>query len=199
MKSMVMRLNAIQLPQILGEWSMIPFDLETFDGLPDQFKQIAKDLLKHIPGVKGIAHFTFHCQQLRAGESHRRGGPHVDGNYDREILDWNGNGWKVGENGPRVDSQEHKRLYVTSNGGIVMASNHSACNGWVGEFPGIPGVGGDCSHLDLGEPNCRLDPNVVYYGNNHFIHESCLMNADVTRALARITLPAHHEYIDCTH
>lgn len=193
MKSQVMQLNSISLPLMVGEWSMIPFDLQTLSGLPEQFKQVAKDLLKNVTGVSGIAHFTFHCQKLIAGDSHRRGGPHTDGNYDREILDWGG-GWKVGENGPSVDSPEHQRLYVAPTGGIIMASNHSACNGWVGEFQGIPGVGGDCSHLELGEPNIRLEPNIVYYGNNHFIHESCLLDSDVIRALARITLPITHSY-----
>ena len=88
--------NNIVLPLLVGEFSMLPFDLNTLQYLPNEFKPIAEQMLSNIKGVKGEGYFTIHGSILKKGESHRRPGPHVDGNYDKRIYSWGGGGWKDG-------------------------------------------------------------------------------------------------------
>lgn len=104
-----------------------------------------------------------------------------------------GNGWKVGENGAAINTDEHNRQYVNPKGGIILATNYASCLGWQGEYKGLPKVGGDCRHIKLDTPHL-LKANKVYYGNNHFIHESLPVGRDIHRVFARITLPENHEY-----
>lgn len=197
MQSTATEMGTINLPIVDGEYSMIPFDMETLEGLPEHFKAIAGRMLENIKQRTGIAHFTIHGKALKATETLRRGAPHTDGSYDRSVMDWTssggGNGWKIGEDGPAINSPEHARLYNVPTGGIILASNHAACLGWIGEYDGLPNTGGDCSHLDLDEP-FMLKPDTIYYGNNHFIHESLPVQEDVHRVFARITLPEDHRY-----
>lgn len=175
---------------------MLPFNLKTLEGLAEEFKPIVSGMLKGIPNLSGTGFFTLHGKKLKANQTLRRGGPHTDGSYCKTLLSWGaggGNGWKVGENGPSVETNIHKRLYNSKTGGIILTSNYEACQGWEGEYDGLPGVGGDCSHLELGKP-FNLDRGKVYYGNNHFIHESLPVSEDCHRVFARITLPEDHQY-----
>ena len=189
--SKVEKLNTVELPLFTGEVSMVKFCLESLDGLPLEFHNIAKDMLKNV-SASGSGYFTIHGKKLKKGETLRRPGPHTDGNY--EPCAWGNNGWKVSENGPAVDTDYHKDSYLNVNGGIILVSNYEACNGWIGEFEGDIGVGGDCSSFDLSTGKLTLEKNEVYYGNNHFIHESLPMSDDIHRVLARITLPISHVY-----
>tara|TARA_R100000664_G_C2752104_1_gene139394 strand:- start:1491 stop:2075 length:585 start_codon:yes stop_codon:yes gene_type:complete len=193
MHSYAKKLNSINLPLVEGEFPMIPFDLKTLTGLPEEFKHIAKAMLKRIEHGGGKAYFTLHGKRLRKGETLRRGGAHVDGNYEPHVMDFGGGGWKVGQEGRDVNHPTHIRQFNSTTGGIVICSNYHACNGWIGEYEGLPNKGGDCTHLALGE-SFELEPDTVYYGNNHFIHESLPMSDDVHRVMARITLPEDHVY-----
>lgn len=192
MKSIALKTNSIDLPLIDGEFPMIPFDLETLVGLPDHFYHIAKQMLQGI-ACTGTAFFTIHGRRLKAGQTLRRGGPHTDGNYEPHIMTFGGGGWKVGQDGPAINTKLHARQYNNEFGGIILASNYPACLGWIGEYNGLPNTGGDCSHITLDEP-FMLEPNTVYYGNNHFIHESLPVDSNVHRVFARITLPEDHKY-----
>ena len=195
-KSKAVKLNRVELPLYTGEVSMVRFDLETLAGLPSEFIKIAKEMLKNIKAT-GYGFFTIHGQVLKSGDTLRRPGPHVDGNY--EPCSWDrggGNGWKVNENGPSIDTDYHRDSYLKEEGGIILVSNYSSCLGWVGDFNGIIGVGGDCSKVNLNSESFMLDEDVVYYGNNHFIHESLPVDKDVHRVLARITLPMTHSFME---
>lgn len=183
-------LGSITIPNFIGHQSMIPFDLATLAGLPTQFVTLVKQMTQHL-SLSGKAYFTIHGKQLTAGQTHRRPGAHTDGNY--EPCGWSNGGWKVGENGPSIGTKEHHDSYIVETGGIILASNFQACLGWEGTYDGLPGVGGDCSKIELDEGKL-LKANTVYYGNNHFIHESLPMSGDCTRVLARITLPQDHQY-----
>jgi len=196
MKSIAINTNSIDLPMITGEFSMLPFNLNTFNGLADEFKSIAMKMLDGVKHNGGIAYFTLHGKKLKKGETLRRGGPHIDGNYEPHHMSFGsggGNGWKVGESGPEINTGLHARQYNKPTGGIIMASNYESCLGWLGDYEGHPNKGGDCSHINLDEP-FTLDRNKVYYGNNHFIHESLAVKDDVHRVLVRITMPEDHVY-----
>lgn len=194
MKSIAIKTNNIVLPFITGEHSMIKFNLDTFVGLSGVFLSVAKQMIKGINHNGGTAFFTIHGKKLKAGETLRRGSPHTDGNYEPVSMNFGvggGNGWKVGENGPAIDTKLHERQYLSTNGGIVIASNFESCLGWTGEFIGEPSVGGDCRHIKL-NTSFMLQKNKIYYGNNHFIHESLPLSSGFHRVFARITMPENH-------
>lgn len=195
MQSKVAIIGSVSLPLIEGKHSMLPFDLQTLEGLPEQFKATAAAMLKGIKEV-GTAFFTIEGKQLKAGQTLRRPGAHIDGNYEPHRMsfgdDSNG-GWKTGGEGSPVGHPTHTRQFCTVSGGIILASNFPASQGWVGEYEGVAERGGDCTHIELDTP-FMLQPDVVYYGNAHFIHESLPMSADCHRVFARITLPETHQY-----
>ena len=193
MKSLAIKTGTIKLPNFDGELSMIPFDIQTLDGLTSELKKIATSLLKGVASSSGTAYFTIHGKTLKKGETLRRGGAHIDGNYEPHFMSFGGGGWKTGQEGRDVGHPVHDRQFLTETGGIVIASNYTACNGWLGEYEGIPMKGGDCTHMSLGD-SFELEANGIYYGNNHFIHESLPMRGDSHRVMARITLPEHHIY-----
>lgn len=195
-KSRVSVTSTCEFPLYDGELSMIPFNLKTLHGLEGVIYCIARNLLSGVEHKGGLAYFTIHGKKLAEGETLRRGGAHIDGNYEPVNMSFGtggGNGWKVGETGFHVGHQTHKRQYLKETGGIILASNYSACRGWNGDYEGTPERGGDCSKIELDE-GFILKPNTVYYGNNHFIHESLPMESDVHRVFARITMPEDHVY-----
>lgn len=193
MKSLVIEKSSIVLPLIIGENAMIPFDISTLAGLPEKFKVIVSKMIDGIKHEGGTAFFTLHGWKLKKGDTLRRGGAHIDGNYEPHLMCFGGGGWKVGQDGPGVNTEMHDRQYLNECGGIIMASNFEACNGWIGEYDDTPNTGGDCSHITLDTP-FMLERNKVYYGNNHFIHESLPMTTDVHRVMARITMPETHVF-----
>ena len=193
MISICKNMGKIELPIISGEFPMIPFDIASMKGL-GRFKSIAIKMLEGISNESGTAYFTIHGKKLSAGQTLRRGGAHIDGNYEPHAMDFGGGGgWKVGQEGRPVGHPTHARQFEKETGGIVLASNYYACNGWGGEYKDIPKKGGDCTHFDLGE-SFKLEKDTIYYGNNHFIHESIPMRGGVHRVFARITLPEQHVF-----
>lgn len=194
-KSVSKKLNSIEIPFFNGEVSMLPFNLSDLTTLPTEFRETVKEMIKNLPNKVGEAFLTVHGKFVKKSKTLRRGAPHIDGNYLKEFASWGsggGNGWKVGENGMRLTSKEHSLSYENEKGGMLIASNYSACKGWNGVFDDKAGVGGDCSHLRLNE-GFMLEANKVYYGNSQFIHESLPLDKDVHRVMYRITLPIEHE------
>lgn len=186
-------IGTIDLPYVNGEYQMIPFDMATLDGLSGEFRVIAKKMIAPIKNKVGTAYLTVHGRFLRQGKTLRRPAPHTDGNYEPHLMTFGGGGWKVGENGPAINTELHDRQYNSENGGIILATNYASCLGWRGDFDGLPSVGGDCRHIKLDDPEL-LSSGQIYYGNNHFIHESIPVGKDVHRVFARVTLPESHKY-----
>jgi hypothetical protein len=193
MRSLAINTGLIDLPLVVGEFPMIPFNIDTLEGLGEEFKRIATKMLDGIKHNGGNAFFTIHGKRLKKGQTLRRGGPHIDGNYEPHLMTFGGGGWKVGQDGPAINTALHARQYNNERGGIILASNYEACLGWIGNYDGLPKTGGDCSHIKLDEP-FLLERNKIYYGNNHFIHESLEVKDDVHRVFARITMPEDHEF-----
>lgn len=190
-------LNEVQIPFYKGEVSMLPFDLSNLDSVPAQFRETVARMVENLPNKIGQAYLTVHGKFVKKAKTLRRGAPHIDGNYLPAVSDWGnggGNGWKVGENGVTLNSEEHKLSYCNEKGGMLIASNYSACKGWNGVYEGEAKEGGDCSHIKLPD-GFMLQPNKVYYGNSQFIHESLPVDKDVFRVLFRITLPMDYPQV----
>ena len=186
----------VEIPSYEGELKMIPFSLATLSEIPQRFKNVVSSMIKDLPVKKGIAYLTVDGRVVKKGETHRRGGPHIDGNYYPEFSTCGsgGNGWKVGEGGNTLNSDQHKQSYCVHTGGMIIASTIKGCKGWDGFFDGEPGVGGDCSHIELNE-GFWLEPNMAYYGSSQFIHESMPIQEDHHRTLIRITLPPEYSVL----
>jgi len=189
------KLNNIQIPSYDGELSMCPFNLGDVSSVPLQFRETVRTMIDQLPNKIGEAFLTVHGAYIEKTKTLRRGAPHIDGNYLPEVASWGsggGNGWKVGENGVKLNSKEHAISYENTKGGMLIASDYASCMGWNGEYEGASGVGGDCSHLNLQE-GFKLEPNTVYYGNSQFIHESLPLDKSTHRTLYRITLPVNYD------
>jgi hypothetical protein len=74
--------------------------------------------------------------------------------------------------------------------GLILASSVSAARGYVGEFLGPIGEGGDCSAIDLsGLRIMPMDAGIVYAGNVTALHESLPVERDCYRQLVRLNVP----------
>lgn len=135
-------------------------------------------------------------KKLKKEETHRRGGPHVDGNY---CFGWGGGGggWSTGEKGRYLTMEKHLRQYFSSLGGMFIASSYSACRVWLGEFSGISGQRGSCEHIMDQFPDKEsflLKPNTLYFLNSLCAHESMPVDSDINRQILRITMPEKYSY-----
>lgn len=177
---------------------MYPIDLSD-PLLPESsihFMHNINDMIVRIPFEqrKGKAWVTIDCKKIAQGHTHRRGGPHVDGNYNH---DWQGgggggNGWKTGDNGRVLSPEFHKSEYGSSKGGMLITSSYPACKAWVGEYNTLAKQGGDCSHIphELSKMDSFvMEANLIYLTNSTCIHESLPVKEEVERTLIRITLP----------
>lgn len=170
--------SKISFPQFKqGLLYMYELDLEN-PILPEEFKNwypVVSKFIELSPVKAGTSYLTIDCKEITKGQTHRRGGPHIDGNYGPSGWGTSGNGWKK-------DPSE--------KGGMIIASNYESCKSWVGEYNDTPKEGGDCSHVDLTSmEQILLEKNVVYITNSSNIHESIPVVDDVNRSLIRLTLP----------
>jgi len=86
MESIVIKMESIELPRIESEILMAPFNLNSLEGLNNDFKSLAKKMMAGINHFGGTAFFTIHGKKLKIGQTLRRGGPHTDGNYEQHLM-----------------------------------------------------------------------------------------------------------------
>ena len=196
LKSKSKMIKPISLPEYRGDRVyMHEFNMEN-PTLPvgyERWESVLKEIVDCSPKKTGKAYLTIDEKIVSKGESHRRGGPHTDGNY---LFGWGGggSGWLTGEDGRFLPRDKHEEQYCSEKGGMLIVSSYEACKGWNGDYEGQPNQGGDCSHLDLSKmEDFRLKSNTLYWGNSTFIHESLPLEEDVKRQLVRVTLPADAE------
>lgn len=181
--------NLVKIPFFYGHVKMLPFNPKTVLEVPKRFRNTIMQMLSNLPYLPEVAYLTIDGKVLLPNKSHRRPGAHIDGNYLSEICGWGSStgGWKVDEPGT-LNEEQHQKSYFSNTGGMLITSSKAGCRGFNGVFEGKPGVGGDCSHIQLNE-GFILEPNRVYYGNSRFIHESLPSKNLKYRTLIRITLP----------
>lgn len=186
--------DSVSFPENTGERIyMMPFTLE--GGLPDHVSRWQNTVDSMLADIDTDETMYLMVDQglIKSGDSHRRGGAHIDGNWIASIDGWGTTttGWKTQFAGRHDTGGGHKVMSL-SDESIILASDVSACNSYSGEFIGSPNKGGDCSHIDLsGAEVTRLEANKVYTGNVTMIHESLPVGKDIMRSLARINVPNH--------
>lgn len=204
MKSKSKKLGKLVIPKYTKdkELSMLPIDLAGGNILPDEFKKylpLVKKMIKEAPTKEGIAYLTIHEKLVEPDTTHRRGGPHIDGNFipvSDGDNDWSRGSrrvdWKITESGNKLTPLEHSRSYNSITGGMLIASNYSLCKGWNGNFAGNVLAGGNCTNMKnqiSKKKGFMLKPNTLYLTNSQFIHESISTNIPIKRVFVRITLP----------
>lgn len=198
-RSISKELCVVEIPHHEGEIKMLPFELSDLAAIPAKFRQLVRRMIDSLPIKTGTAFLTIDGKEVNAGQTQRRGGKHIDGNYLPELSGgWGGsgggNGWKVGEGGVKLSQAEHVLSYNWPTGGMLITSTYPGCMGWSGTFEGAPAIGGDCAHIKTGK-GFMLQPNVCYYGNSQFIHESLQIAETIHRTIVRITLPIDYPVI----
>ncbi len=194
LKSLITPLGYMPMPVFTDtQVYMEPFEL----GMPvlplalKLWEDLTRAAVAHIVGGVGTAFLTVDQKVVHRGLTHRRPGPHVDGNY---LHSWRQGDWKTGGAGRELPPELHRASYCAPGGGMLIASSHALCRAWVGEYEGEPGQGGDCQHLaDAGVldrmDSFLLEPFVLYLANSTCIHASLPSGEDIRRSLFRITLP----------
>lgn len=152
---------------------------------------------------------------IKAGQTHRRKGLHVDG-YWQPALSAHGGGHgpkpQPGRHGGGHGSvRSHSHTYTggheprphhtagNSSWGdatfeepeaIILASSLSAAQGWKGPYDGPVGNGGSCSHISLNDCiHVPMMANQIYVGNVCCLHESLPVQQDSIRQLVRLNVP----------
>lgn len=127
---------------------------------------------------------------VQPNTSHRRPGPHIDGYWIEELQAhgsttgghrFHNGRWDVGPGWKTVNLSEPES--------IILASDVVGCKGFVGDWNGIIGEGGDCSDICLdGLSEITMKANNAYMGNVSFIHESIPLSHQTQRTLVRLNL-----------
>lgn len=199
MKSLIKEIGPVQFPANTGERIyMLPITKR--DGLPSNLARWQPTIDSMLLGVDvdGPIYLMIDQGIVKAGTSHRRGGPHIDGNWNPGISAHGGGG---GGWGPPPSPGHRPKLSHGSNGcgwnaenfspeALILASDVTASCAYVGEIDGDPVEGGDCSHLDLSTAlRVPLIAGKAYAGNVTMVHESLPVPTDCKRTLVRLNVP----------
>lgn len=203
--------SSVTFPAFMAERVyMVPFTKQ--DGLPSHLSRWSRTVDAMLDGIDADSTMYLMIDQgvVKAGNSHRRGGVHIDGNW---IPGLNCHGTGGGHNS-RIPEPSHHRTWgghtsrIESPGGhstggghcigglseesIILASDITASAGYVGSWKGEVGDGGDCSHIDTNDMDrIILDSGITHVGNVYFLHESLPVERDLMRTLVRINVPGH--------
>lgn len=151
---------------------MMPFHIHNpFGSLPDtleHYKGVVTAMCAMSRVVYGTGYLTVDEAFVRAGETHRRPGLHIDG-----AGSWGGGGsW--------------------GSGGMLVAASVAGSRAWHRQLMGEPGPEGDCSHLWAqlkDDESIILGPGEVFWCSPTCVHEAIPMVVDVERQFIRLSMP----------
>jgi hypothetical protein len=193
MKSTVTKLGEVNFPEWSGERVyMVPFNKSS--GLPKRlarWQRIVDEMLEGI-SIDSPIYLMVDQGKVKAGESHRRPGLHVDGNWIAAQMDHShppthlhSGVWKDG-GGRWNDATDGGYTPET----IFLASDLSACVGYEGQFAATIGKKGEVTEVDISAlSRIEFDSNRCYAGNATMLHESIAVPFDCLRTVVRLTVP----------
>ena len=170
------------------------------EGLPCDIRHWQSTVDQMLDGIEvdGQIYLMVDSAHVAAGESHRRAGIHIDG-YWNPALQAHGNpghGGSPGHGGTPWPSRHSSGGYswqqpdFTTPEAILLASNVQTACGYVGEYAGAIGDGGDCSAVDIAALSAvPMESGRIYAGNVSFLHESLPVAHDCARSLVRLNIP----------
>ena len=174
---------------------MLPFTKR--EGLPIHLSrwQLTVDAMLQGVDVDGPIYLMIDQGIVKAGATHRRGGAHIDGNWNPGINAHGGGGGgghglrpRPGTNRANGGGSWHPDNFAPE--ALILASDLTASCAYVGEIDGEPLEGGDCSHLDLSTAmRVPIIAGKAYAGNVTMVHESLPVERDSLRTLVRLNVP----------
>jgi hypothetical protein len=180
---MIIPLGRVVMPEFSGiRIMMMPFVLQDPETIPyQQWRAPIAEIVSwnerlHAGDTWGVGFLTIDEALVKAGETHRRPGLHVDG-----IGAWGG-----------------PKPYAA--GGMVLLASHFGCIGWNQRMPGPAGDEGDCEHLRSkldGSRRLEMQPEIAYWCAPGAMHEAVVQPADVRRQLVRVSMPNSCPWHDC--
>lgn len=209
--SIVEKRGTVVMPEFSGE-RIYMHEFMQSEGLPanlSRWQSVVDDMLHGIKTDQPI-YLMVDQTHVKQGQPQRRPGMHVDGYWvvgdhtgggHRGISAHGGGGhgggsgrWN-GDNGH--GSSKHSSgnsgwdsVNFSSPEGIILASNISACAGYIGQYDEqMIGNGGDASLVKTTLDRVVLEANKVYAGNVGFLHESLPVDVDCFRTLVRLNVP----------
>lgn len=205
MKSLLKEIGPVTFPENTGERVyMLPFTAN--HGLPSHLSRWQPTIDAMLCGVftDGPIYLMIDQGRVTAGKSHRRGGPHIDGNWNPGVFAHDGPPvppqhapWPPSHR-PMAGHHGHRAMagkgsWASENfapEALILASDVCASCVYIGEVEGDPVEGGDCSHLDLSAAyQVPLLAGRAYAGNVTMIHESLPVTKDCQRTLVRLNVP----------
>lgn len=185
-------LGIVGLPAFSGiRVMMMPFHIADPTGsLPpelDAWKPVVESMLfKSGDWATGTGYLTIDEALVKAGETHRRPGRHVDGvGPNGEHGSWGGGGG-YGANG------------------MLMVTNHPGVRIYQGTFRQNPEPNGDCSHVPTYEVSGTFgvtsthipEAGEVWYCESLCMHEALPMVLDTKRQFCRISFPSRSPWYE---
>lgn len=194
MQSIIQERAVVTFPEYLGERVyMKPFFQR--DGLPFDLARWQPTVDAMLYGVDTEAPIYLMIDQspVKANQSQRRPGVHIDGYWEPNAKgDWNDQGGRWNDIGAHSIPGTHITDAPFMEEAILLASTISGCKGYLGEWQGIVGKGGNCSHINLSQlDELQFTPNRCYAGNVTALHESIPIAYDCLRTLVRLSVPGH--------
>lgn len=138
--------------------------------------------------VPRVAYLMVDQGIVRAGETHRRSGIHVDGNWLSDIKCHGQPGHRHASNrwghSPTWSHFEYEPEL------IVLSTDMSACQAFIGCVDGQSDHEGSCDHLDLtGLDSVRLEAHRAYVMSAETLHQSLPVEHDCLRTVVRLNIP----------
>ena len=169
----VIRLGAaVTFPAFTGERVYMQSFLKSGDEvlLPSGLARWLPTVTAMLQGIKTEAKMFLMIDQseVAQGRSHRRPGPHIDGNWS-----------------------EKKDSLFNPDELLILASDVEACVAYIGNYESAHiRLGGDCSTVDTKRmAKTRLEAGYAYIGTVATIHESLPVERACKRTLVRINVP----------
>lgn len=187
--SIVTELGGVLFPEnTLERQYMVPF----VSDLPPELSRWQTTVDTMLEGVEsdGIMYLMIDQARVKGGSYHRRPGVHVDGNWNNDVRAHGSPGHQHGHTHPAPPSHRHHLHSEYTPELILLASDVSGCEAFVGKVMGNPDERGSCDHLDLTDlDRVLMQPHTTYAGNVTMLHRSLSMPEDCLRTLVRINVP----------
>lgn len=197
MRSTITKLGAVPFPAFTAERVyMRPFFKR--NGLPPNLARWQPTVDAMLAGIEtdGPIYLMVDQKNIVAGNSHRRPGIHVDMYWHPAISAHRGEppGHRPSPApAPTPERHSPRPTHMRSTGAesIILASDVLGCRGFIGDYEGEIGYGGDCSHLDLsGLQAVNLTPGYAWGGHAmHMLHESLHLARNCQRTVVRLNVP----------
>jgi len=191
MQSIIKERSPVTFPRFIGERVyMRPFFQA--EGLPYELSRWQPTVDAMLDGITtdGPIYLMIDQGAVRAGIPHRRPGVHIDGYWNPATGRHDDTPTHF--HGGHMSSRHITELVNTRHEAILLASDIAACRGFVGEYEGTIGEGGDCSTLDLSSLEIvNFKSDRCYAGNVTALHESLPAPRDCLRTLVRLNVPGH--------